>query len=146
MNAPKNERYMRYEPVSQGVVRRRPITQRNLKSPIVNPGSDDDADTFGTVAVSTTSTTSTNTGESAIVVTRRERRDRPNKGINDGRGRRGMKDMLLSEPTPEGKAVYAMERIAAMEDQIAKMLDLCPEEVREIIFKRRASLKQYWDK
>lgn len=56
-----------------------------------------------------------------------------------------MKDVLLSTPTPEGKAVYAMERLASLEDQMAKLLELCGPEVREIIFKRRASLKQYWD-
>lgn len=56
-----------------------------------------------------------------------------------------MADVLLSTPTPEGKAVYAMERLASLEDQMSKLLELCGPEVREIIFKRRQSLKQYWD-
>lgn len=120
---------MRHEPVE--VVKRRPITQRNLTSPVVNPPVDADEETFGT------------TRESTIQAA--PKRDRTPKGVNDGRGKRSVADVLLSTPTPEGKAVYALQRIASLEDQIGKVLDLCDDEVLEIIFKRRPSLKHYRD-
>jgi len=128
MPRPKPDTFMRHEPVE--VVKRRPITQRNMTSPAVRRP-DDDADTFGV------------TRQSSIVET--PKRDRTPKGVNDGRGKRSVADVLLSHPTPEGKAVYALQRIASLEDSISKILDLCDEETRSIIFKRRASLKHYTD-
>jgi len=119
---------MRHEPVE--VVKRRPITQRNLTSPATRRP-DDDADTFGSPRQST------------IVST--PKRDRTPKGVNDGRGKRSVAHVLLSHPTPEGKAVYALQRIASLEDSISKILDLCDAETLEIIFKRRASLRHYKD-
>lgn len=120
--------YLRHEPVE--VVKRRPITQRNLVSPAVSRP-DDDADTFGV------------TRQSAIVST--PKRDRTPKGVNDGRGKRSVADVLLSHPTPEGKAVYALQRIASLEDSISRILDLCDTETLEIIFRRRESLRHYKD-
>ena len=125
MARPKPDTFMRHEPVE--VVKRRPITQRNMTTPATRRP-DDDADTFGV------------TRESTIV-----KRDRTPKGVNDGRGKRSVADVLLSHPTPEGKAVYALQRIASLEDSISRILDLCDTEVLEIIFKRRASLKHYKD-
>jgi len=124
----------RYEPVGAGVARRKPITERNLVSPVRLP--DDDADTFGT-------TTSNVPGESAIVV---PRRDRTPKGVNDGRGKRSVKEMLDSAPSDAHRATYAMERIAALEDQIVRVLDLCTKGAREIIFTQRKSLRHYYEK
>ena len=128
MARPKADAFMRHERVE--VVKRRPVTQRNLTSPAIHKP-DDDADTFGSVR------------ESAIVVT--PKRDRTPKGVSDGRGKRSVADVLLSHPTPEGKAVYALQRIASLEDQISKVLDLCDSETLGIIFKRRESLKHYKD-
>lgn len=125
MARPKPDTFMRHEPVE--VVKRRPITQRNMTSP---PRPDDDADSFGGLE----------TRQSSIV-----KRDRTPKGVNDGRGKRSVADVLLSHPTPEGKAVYALQRIASLEDSISKILDLCDEETLGIVFKRRASLKHYKD-
>lgn len=134
MTRAKRDEYLRHETVE--VVKRRPITQRNMtapQGPLVQPGlPDDDADTFGG-----------DTKGSAIVVA--PKRDRTPKGVSDGRGKRSVKDVLLSIPTPEGRAVYALERIASIEDQISKVLDLCDKETRDIVLKRRASLKHYWD-
>lgn len=79
--------------------------------------------------------------ESSIVEAPRKR---ITKGVNDGRGKRSVADMLLSMQTDASRAAYAMERIASLEDQIAKILDICPASVRDIIFKDRSSLKRYW--
>ena len=125
MQRPKRDQFMRHEPE---VTSRRPTTQRNLVSPLINPGADDDSEEFGTP-----------TRDSTVV---QVRRDRTPKGVNDGRGKRSVKDMLLSIPTPEGRAIYAMERVAALEDQIQKVIDLCDDETKEIIFKRRKTLKE----
>lgn len=131
MSRPKRDEFLRHEPV-----RKKVTTQRNLRSPL-RPG--DDADTFGG---SSAPIQSFEMRESTVV---NVPRDRTPKGVTDGRGKRSVKDVLLSQPTPEGKAIYAMERVASLEDQIAKILDLAGEEAREIIFKRRKTLKQYWD-
>lgn len=130
MPKPRPDTFMRHEPVE--VVKRRPITQRNLTSPVVNPPMDADEDSFGS-----------SKRESTIVAT--PKRDRTPKGVNDGRGKRSVADVLLSQPLPESRAVYALQRIASLEDQIGKILDLCDKETREIIFKRRESLKHYVD-
>lgn len=128
MVRPKPDAFMRHEPVE--VVKRRPITQRNLTMSGTKPRPDDDAETFGS-------------RESAIVPT--PKRDRTPKGVSDGRGKRSVADVLLSHPTPEGKAVYMLQRVASLEDQISKLLDLCDAETLEIVFKRRASLRHYKD-
>lgn len=136
MARPPRDAFMRHEPSDKPIVRKKVTTQRNLKSP---PRPGDDADTFGSSAPVMQSF---ELRESTTVATPR---DRTPKGVNDGRGKRSVADVLLSTPTPEGKAIYAMERVASLEDQIAKILDLAGPEAREIIFKRRESLKQYWD-
>lgn len=138
MARPKPDAFMRHEPVVE-VVKRRPITERNMKAPPVRRP-DDDADTFGQRIEQLAKEAETRMGESTIV-----KRDRTPKGVNDGRGKRSVADVLLSHPTPEGKAVYALQRIASLEDQISKVLDLCDEETLSIIFKRRESLKHYKD-
>lgn len=130
MTAKKNKT-MRYEPAGVGVVRRKPVTERNLRLP------DDDADTFGT-------TTGVIPKDSTIVAA--PKRDRTPKGVNDGRGKRSVKDMLDSAPSDAHRATYAMERIAALEDQIVRMLDLCTKGAREIIFTQRKSLRHYYEK
>lgn len=133
MPKPRPDTFMRHEPVE--VVKRRPITQRNLTSPIINPPMDADDDSFGS-------------RQSAIIASTHSatvKRDRTPKGVNDGRGKRSVADVLLSHPLPESRAVYALQRIASLEDQIGKILDLCDKETLEIIFKRRESLKHYVD-
>lgn len=131
MPKPRPDAFMRHEPVE--VVKRRPITQRNLTSPVVNPPMDADDDSFGS-------------RQSVIQkVVKVVKRDRTPKGVNDGRGKRSVADVLLSHPLPESRAVYALQRIASLEDQIGKILDLCDKETLEIIFKRRESLKHYVD-
>ena len=60
-----------------------------------------------------------------------------------GKGKRSLEDMMASAPNPEAQAVYAMERIASLEDQIAKILSLCFDDTLEIILKRRPILKRY---
>ncbi len=126
----KKNKTMRYEPVGAGVARRAPITERNLRLP------DHDADTFGT-------TTSNVPGESAIVA---PKRDRTPKGVNDGRGKKSVKEMLDTMPTDAHRATYAMQRIAALEDQIVRVLDLCTKGAREIIFSQRKSLRLCYEK
>ncbi len=135
MASDKKTQTMRYEPVGAGVVRRPPITERNLASSVEFP--DDDADTFGTV--------SPNVRDSAIVVAK-PKRDRTPKGVNDGRGKRSVEDMLHEMPSDAHRATYAMERIASLEDQISRILDLCTKGAREIIFTQRKSLRHYYEK
>lgn len=60
-----------------------------------------------------------------------------------GKGKRTIEDMMSSMPNDAAKSVYAMERIAAFEDQIAKVLALCTKDAREIVLKQRPSLKKY---
>lgn len=60
-----------------------------------------------------------------------------------GKGKRSLEDMMASMPNPEAQAVYAMERIAAQEDVIAKILTLCDPDALAIILKRRPILKRY---
>src|ERR1044071_2632168 len=60
-----------------------------------------------------------------------------------GRGKRSVEDMLLSQPNKAAQAAYVMERIAALEDQIARILALCPPEARKIVLEQRTSLRRY---
>jgi hypothetical protein len=125
---------MRYEPAGEGIARRKPVTtERNLKAPPPRP--EDNEETFGSVIPSKDST---------IVAT--PKRDRTPKGVNDGRGKRSVKDMIAEAPSHAHRATYVLERVAALEDQIARMLELCPPETREIIFSARKSLRHYFEK
>lgn len=98
------------------VVQRRPITQRNMVSP------------------ARTGESFLGSGESTVVQVKRDRR-----------GKRSIQEMLLSMPNDASRASYAMERIAAFEDQIARVLELCTPEARAIILRDRPSLKRYWN-
>lgn len=120
----RRDETMRHEPQ---VVARRPITQRNMTVPSKPLPADANEETFG------------GTRDSSIV-----RRDRAPKGVNDGRGKRSVEDMLLSMSTDAARATYAMERIASAEDQIARILGLCPPGTRDIIFRDRPSLSRYY--
>lgn len=132
----KRDEFLRHEPK----VRRKVTTQRNLKVP---PRPGDDEETFGAVSPKPSAPMqSFEMRDSAIVSVPR---DRTPKGVNDGRGKRSVKDVLMSTPTPEGKAIYAMERLASLEDQMVKILELMGKEAREIVFKRRSWLKRYWE-
>lgn len=138
MARPKQDEFLRHEPSEKPLVRKKVTTQRNLKMPM-RPG--DDSDTFGSSAPPMQSF---ELRESTVA--QAPPRDRTPKGVKDGRGKRSVADVLMSHSTPEGKAVYALERVASLEDQIEKLLDLAGPEARAIMFKRRASLKQYWDR
>jgi hypothetical protein len=60
-----------------------------------------------------------------------------------GKGKRSVEDMLASMPNKAAKAAYAMERIAALEDQIHRILTLCSPEVRALVLEQRKSLIRY---
>lgn len=143
MTKPRHQNLYRHEPKTVEVTKRRPITQRNLVAPPPRP--DDDADTFGNAVVldrverAFEESHSRLAKESTIVTT--PKRDRSPRGVSDGRGKRSVAEVLMTKPTPEERAVYAMERIASFEDQIGKVIDLCDPETKEIIFKRRQSLR-----
>jgi len=57
-----------------------------------------------------------------------------------------MRQMLDSMPFPEAKAIYLMERVAAIEDQILNVLELAGDEGRELIFKRRPELRELYER
>lgn len=61
----------------------------------------------------------------------------------DNRGRRGLEDMMASFPDEITQSVYALERIAAAEDTIEKVLTLCSPEARAIILSKRPILRRY---
>lgn len=63
-----------------------------------------------------------------------------------GKGKRSVEDMMASMPNAILQSAYALSRIAAAEDQIVKVLELCTDEGRELVMKQRPSLKRYWDK
>lgn len=60
-----------------------------------------------------------------------------------GKGKRSVEDMIASMATDAAKANYALERIAALEDQIAKILLVCGPEARALVLKERKSLAKY---
>jgi hypothetical protein len=60
-----------------------------------------------------------------------------------GKGRRTMEDMMASQPNDIMQSAYALERIAALEDQIARVLQLCTPEALELALKQRPSLRRY---
>lgn len=61
----------------------------------------------------------------------------------DGRGKRSLEDMMASQPNEIAQSLYALERIAAAEDTIVKVLELCTPEARALVLKQRPSLKKY---
>ena len=77
--------------------------------------------------------------KSAIIVTS----NKPKKG--DGRGKRSLEDMMSSMATDEQMAVYVLDRIAGLEDQIVKIFSLCTPGAAEMVLKRRESLRKYAD-
>lgn len=139
MARPKQNELLRHDPEAKPAVKKRVTTQRNLKAP---PRPDDESDTFGTIESEQRMQTF-EMRESTVVSV--PPRDRTPKGVADGRGKRSVKDVLLSHPTPEGKMIYGLERIASAEDTIVKILELMGPEARELAFKRRPTLKQYWE-
>lgn len=60
-----------------------------------------------------------------------------------GKGKRSLEDMMGSMPNPMAQSAYALERLGALEDQMAKVLALCSEEARELVFKQRPSMRKY---
>src|SRR5262245_52965391 len=60
-----------------------------------------------------------------------------------GKGKRSTEDMLASMPNEMAQALYAMERIAALEDQIVNILSLCTPKALSYILEQRKSLKRY---
>lgn len=73
--------------------------------------------------------------ESAVVEAPQKRR---------GKGKRSLEDMMTSlAGSPPAQSVYALERIAAAEDQIAKILKMCSPEAREIVLRQRPSMQRY---
>lgn len=63
--------------------------------------------------------------------------------VKRGKGKRSLEDMMASMPNDPAQCTYALERIAAVEDQIVKILSLCTPTARELVFKQRASLRKY---
>lgn len=84
--------------------------------------------------VKTSSTAIRQARESAVVVVAKPKQ---------GKGKRSVEDMLASMPNKAAQAAYAMERIAALEDQIARILELCSPETRAIVLDQRKSLARY---
>jgi hypothetical protein len=74
------------------------------------------------------------TRESGVVEAEKPRR---------GRGKRSVEDMMASMPNELAQSTYALERIAAIEDQIVRVLSLCSPEALELVLKQRPSLRRY---
>jgi len=66
----------------------------------------------------------------------------PRKKIT-GKGKRTLEDMMLSMPNDLAQSLYALERIASLEDQIVKVLELCSPSARELVLKQRPTLVRY---
>jgi hypothetical protein len=60
-----------------------------------------------------------------------------------GKGRRSLEYMMASMPNAMSQSVYALERIASLEDQIVKVLLLCTPEARKLVLSQRPSFKRY---
>jgi hypothetical protein len=77
----------------------------------------------------------------------REQRDTgvvlSDKPRREGKGKRSIEDMMAAMPNAIVQSAYALERIAAAEDQIVKVLQLCSPEARELVLKQRPTLKRY---
>lgn len=78
-------------------------------------------------------------GESYVALVKRE----PIKSRSGKKGKRSLEDMIASMPNDVAAAQYGMERIAAAEDVIAKVLELLPKDARELVLTRRPALKKY---
>lgn len=63
--------------------------------------------------------------------------------VKRGKGKRSVEDMMASQPNAPAQAAYALERIASLEDQIARVLSLCSAEALESVLKQRPSMKRY---
>lgn len=63
--------------------------------------------------------------------------------VKRGRGKRSVEDMMASMGNEVAQSKYALDRIAAIEDQIAKVLSLCTPQSRELVLKQRPSLRRY---
>jgi hypothetical protein len=63
--------------------------------------------------------------------------------VRRGKGKRSLEDMMASMPNELAQSTYALERIAAIEDQIEKVLSLCTPEARKLVLKQRPMLKRY---
>jgi hypothetical protein len=66
--------------------------------------------------------------------------------VNDGRGKKSVKEMIDTAEHDAERATYSLKRIAALEDQIAKILELNTPGSRELIFTARKSLRHYFEK
>jgi len=62
-----------------------------------------------------------------------------------GKGRRSLEDMMASQPNELAQSLYALERIAAQEDVIERILRLCSPEARELVLRKRPSLSRFLD-
>lgn len=83
------------------------------------------------------------TSESAIVGPEPEAKPKgPGRGHGKG-GRRSVEDMLASHPNAILRSGYVLERINGLEDQIVKVLQLCDDETRDLVFRQRPSLRKY---
>lgn len=60
-----------------------------------------------------------------------------------GKGKRSLEDMMASQPNALSQSIYALQRIAALEDQIVKILALCTPEARKYVLKQRETLARY---
>jgi hypothetical protein len=60
-----------------------------------------------------------------------------------GSGKRGLEDMMANMSSDAAQAIYAMERLASCEDQMAKIFKLCTPGALAIVLKERPSLKRY---
>jgi hypothetical protein len=61
-----------------------------------------------------------------------------------GKGKRSLVDMMASMATnPAAQTTYVLERIAAVEDQIASVLAVCPADARAMVIEQRPELKRY---
>ena len=60
-----------------------------------------------------------------------------------GKGKRSVEDMMASMPNSLAQSIYALERIASIEDQIAKVLSLCSPAARKLVLKQRPSMTKY---
>jgi len=58
--------------------------------------------------------------------------------------RRSVDEMLADMPTPEHRAVYAMARIDAIQEQMLHVLDVAGPEVRAMLFARNARADRLW--
>lgn len=58
--------------------------------------------------------------------------------------RRSIAQVLADKPYPEAKALYAIDRIDAINAQIVRMLDLAGPEARAIVFAHNPRASWLW--